>query len=929
MNRINNNKRRVLRQLLNNKREDAGQTAFKTIRGYNKLYGTTTNETYRIMDDLLGVVVRDVVNEETLISGGFTEDAEVHDNKGENMEQLEELYKSVRGTTRHFLYIVGDKVIIDRVVDVPNFPDNQDFKDWFSGEKWYWMKDSEFTKFEDEGYAGKVYSYPLGENITPQRIIQSYLDGDVHCVLSVVRKRFDADIAREDLSVDRKKKLKGKLKHLSKFEEQYKDGIPEDKMEEVALKLNSKLYVRSLFSYDTKCYGEQLKDSLLSFHFTNTRADHVDLGFLIKDQKPEPVSRDFLLNFIDECDEKKIFYYYEKTDGISAVYTMNEAYALTSKLLEAKGELETQHGMYNMKIDELKFPELSSFISRGTHFNTSMKFNNIPSKLLNIDQKKAYANFHDCKYYEGFLGKITDFRKTDKIIGVGLYLIKDLKPFNCYTQSRKNFIKLNDAMNMYKSNNVYTSAELKFLTDMGWTYKIIAGCWGLEPFDFEFNDVLLDGKYDSKPFVNADGELKMKGASYYAVVCGMWASDHKYKYRYIRGDEKTYHMLCQSNCGEIYKFNGDDEITIRTRKQEVKTLTHITSFILAYQRLSLIEQLQEMEFEKLDSIYVDGIYYYEHDFKMLDTFKVGNCESYSQLSFSQKFITKVFETKPVIQYANARPHHPTELWTGAGGCGKTHFNLTDHGLVNMLFASPTHKLNANKKTEYDCDVITHAGLVSENPNNPAYTYNVLLIDEVSMLSNENKEIILTKFKNMKIIMCGDVGFQLPCVNGTPFKIEGFIYYKHLTENYRVIPNDPLIDLLGAVRDCIEHKTPFRLDIPTVDEEYLIANYKIQDMILTYTRSKRDYYTKIFANLKKWYVEKSDVHHHGDILIQDEKPYGKDVQIRHGFTTHSIQGETCKHTIYIHMEVIHSDPTKRLLYTALSRAKSIKQIKFIV
>ncbi len=32
-----------------------------------------------------------------------------------------------------------------------------------------------------------------------------------------------------------------------------------------------------------------------------------------------------------------------------------------------------------------------------------------------------------CKYYEGFLGKITDFRKTDKIEGLGYYTITNIQ----------------------------------------------------------------------------------------------------------------------------------------------------------------------------------------------------------------------------------------------------------------------------------------------------------------------------------------------------------------------------------------------------------------------------------------------------------------------------------------------------------------------
>jgi hypothetical protein len=584
----------------------------------------------------------------------------------------------------------------------------------------------------------------------------------------------------------------------------------------------------------------------------------------------------------------------------------------------------------------LKNPELSAFIERGTHFNTSISFENYISntegtihRLKCIDQKKAYYNFKECKFYEGFLGKITDFRKTNKIEGVGLYLIKDLKPFNCYLKDRQKFVQLNEQMNMYKSNNVYTSAELKFLDTMGWRYKIVAGCWGVKTLDFDFGENMLS-KIGKKPFVDEKGNLKMKGASFYAVATGSWASHNIYEYKYIQGTKETAEMLRQQ-LGESVLTNHDidDEICIRTRKNNINTLTHVSAFILAYQRLSLIEQLIEMDFDKLQSIYVDGIYYIDHDFKVLDTFQEGNCESYSSMHIKNKdFITQIFVCKPKIEYQTFRENHASELWTGCGGSGKTHHNLVDFGFVKPVFCSPSHKLCASKRNEYDCDVMTTQLLLSESISNPKSRYlyyNTFVIDEVSMMTNNEKEKILEKLDGCKVIMCGDVGYQIPAWTGTPFKEEGFEYYKHLTENYRVVKGDPLLDILNDVRDCIKNGKHISLSIPSVDSNYLERYYKREDIILTYSGKTRDKYTELFKSIPKWYIENSNVHFHGEIFIQDEKPEGEKVVVRHGFTCASIQGETAKGTIWIDMECMNN---KHVLYTALSRAKRLSQIKFV-
>lgn len=915
MNRINANKKRVLRQLMNNKRADANQPEFRSIRGYNKLFGTTTNETYNLMDNLLGVVVRDVRQNQN------------------NMDILTELYYATRGTTRHLLYIVGDDVVVDRIVDIPNFNTTAELIEWFeTGEKWVWRDNTDTDTFDDNAYEGKIYSYPQNTDITPRQIVQAFLEGETNCVFTPIREWVVENLKRE-LSDTAKKNYRAFYKKLDKLEIQYAEGVPEDKLNEVCKILNVKIYVCSLFSFYTIKYGDDLKRAQKVFKYTNTRANHVDLGMLTIGRKPEMVTRDFILDKIDEYEANKIFYYYTKSiEGISSVYTMNEAYSIASEYHEAVTKLQKEYNMDTMKIDDITQHELSEFIKRGTHFNTSIAFDrfidNTKGSILNlknIDQNKAYYNFKDCKYYEGFLGKITDFRKTNKIEGIGLYLIKELTPYNCFLKDRQKFVALNERMNMFQSNNVYTSAELKFLDKMGWKYKITAGCWGNEPFDFDFGEDML-GKARKRPFVDEYGNLKMRGCSFYAMATGSWASHNLYNTKYIRGSEETYQVLREQTDHDVLKFHDTNEISIRIRKEHNYTLSHISSFILAYQRLSLIDQLMEMDISKLQSIYVDGIYYIDHEFKILDTFKEGNCESYSSMNIKRKdFITEIYKTKPQLDLAPYREHHKTELWTGAGGCGKTHQNIVDFGLVNLLFCAPSHKLCASKENEYGTNVITTQSLFVNNPMCKSHYANVLLIDEVSMMTNDEKNFILEKYNKHKIIMCGDIGYQIPAWKGTPFVEEGFEFYKHLTENHRVKKGDPLLDILNQLRDAIKNNTKMPLSLPIVDMSYIKEHYNRDDIILAFSNKTSNNYTTTFSSIKKWYIENSKVHHHGEIFAQDEKPEGQNVVIKHGFTCASIQGETAKHNIYIDMECMNN---KNVLYTALSRAKKLSQIKIV-
>ena len=72
------------------------------------------------------------------------------------------------------------------------------------------------------------------------------------------------------------------------------------------------------------------------------------------------------------------------------------------------------------KIDHLKNPGLSKFTLDAVKTNGTIDFvKNIQriktTDCNHIDMKRAYTKSKDCTYYKGFLGKITDFRRTNKI----------------------------------------------------------------------------------------------------------------------------------------------------------------------------------------------------------------------------------------------------------------------------------------------------------------------------------------------------------------------------------------------------------------------------------------------------------------------------------------------------------------------------------
>jgi hypothetical protein len=939
MRRFNTNKKRVLRELLNLHQP----TPFKSIRGFNTLFGTTTNETYTILDDLVGVVVIPVVA--PIIPVGADADLVPES----NLDNIRNYLFANRGNNIRITYLIDGQDVfnrrhpIDFNLQVPN-GDGRAFQDWWFGIRWNFMVNSNESIFEHNDYQGKIYGRPQTSIATTERIRQSFLDGLSHCVFTPILEWANERLllAESDSS---KKRYNSKINKLKKYSKKYELGVPEDDIEDLCKDLNVKINISYPFSDEEKTYGSKLKNPDKVFNFINTRLNHLELGNFVINKKPESVSRDFIYSKKDELDSKNEFYYTTKDNrGYNSIHTLNDCWSCSTYFQETVNKFEEKNGLKTMKICDIDDSELATFIKRGTHYNTSIRFNDSSVGYIEkteyseiyhkandytrlIDQKKAYYHFKNCRLYEGFLGKISDFRATNKVQGVGLYLISKIKFGN------NKVCKLLQKLDWFKNNNVYTSAELKLLDGYKIKYEIISGCWGVKPLHFDFGEEFLQ-KTDKTPFVDENGELSMKGISYYAKVTGAWDSHNTHSYRFIKGDHKYASILKNSSNNTIVKFNGDDEICVGIPKKNIYTLGHITAFILAYQRISLLDQLLEMDMDKLIGIYVDGIYYEEHSFKILDNFEakeIDTCVSFRE----EGFLSNIFETKPKLVYAMKRDHYHKELFIGAGGNGKTHYNLIDTGLIHTLYVAPSHKLNANKKEEYNVSVEVLASLLSENPINykRIMKYNVIVFDEVSMMSNEDKEILMNKYSSHKLIFCGDVGFQLPCISTseepkTSFIKEGFDNITEFKTNYRC-KDLALLARLELCRrrisegflvvDC-EHQL-----FTCCDMDFVKNNYSVKDMIICGTNKAKDRYTELFPNLKKWYITKNtEYYNNGDIVIQEEQPE-KNAVIRHAYTAHSIQGETAKNKLFIDIATLRDF---KAFYTAVSRATKMQQI-FIV
>ena len=368
-------------------------------------------------------------------------------------------------------------------------------------------------------------------------------------------------------------------------------------------------------------------------------------------------------------------------------------------------------------------------------------------------------------------------------------------------------------------------------------------------------------------------------------------------------------------------------------------MSQVSSYIYAYQRLNLMEQLLKMDVDRIIRINTDGIKYLHHEFETTEIFKAVHKPNINGFLMNERedgFITNINCCHRVdwiafhLQFARTtkRPHYNNELFIGKGGCGKTHMNLIDRGLVRLLYVAPSYKLIRAKAIEYNgLDTEVLANLLSANRHKHILrNYNTILVDEASMVGDDTRKAIFEMYKHCKLIFCGDLGYQADPVEGVPMKSIHFENIREFTVNHRC-KDVKLEKILNYVRETIRsgERMSFQdYGMKIIDIEELKEKYKPCDMILTYTHRLRQMYNKIIHFEKYIVTQSCDDYSRGEIHF--EKPKTKHCEKTNAFTTHSIQGETFRDNIFIDDELLKN---KKLFYTALSRAVTLDQIHLIV
>tara|TARA_R110001599_G_scaffold126008_2_gene298966 strand:- start:3922 stop:6894 length:2973 start_codon:yes stop_codon:yes gene_type:complete len=851
---------------------------------------------------------------------------------------------SISGNYRIIISGSEDGVLIDNNYNIDNDFWKEHGKDfWKDSENMIWNSD------ELERPQTITFIFSKETKLNYKFFDQAFLNGVSHCFFTPILNHFE-NIVEETKAKATKKKYQGLINKIqgkqlkNEFKEgylhKYANGIKRNDICYVCEDLQIEVAIEQPFNKEPLFEYRSNKKPLKKFKFLNTRSDHVEYATnndLFKQYEPVKISQKEMIKIKEQLDKDKIFNTYTKnTYGISTLKTLDNYYVLDDEFYEAVKEFEKDNVVLeNCSIDALKYPELQSFIDAGTHFNGTIDFvdtdelkKKIPENIKHIDMTKAYTCFEDSKYYNGFMGHITDFREVDNFEEKGLYRITDLN----YSKCNEQFVMLNVMLSWFVNDNIYTDAELRALTEQKATFKVTHGAFGTG-FDMKLSNDMINKKVLVKQLDSGE-DIKIP---YYCKYFGMISMTGKTKKFYMDGDQKYFQAMNNVNA-DIYYENNTAKIVYS--KKYCYNKKHITAQITAYQRLIMLEQLLQMDFNKLVRICVDGIYYKDHDIKMHKsfshktkmTFKNSPCEEYLS-----NILKNDNEDNYVVPKAKPRKFYKTELFDGEGGLGKTYYNIfIDKGLIDVCYIPHSWKLSTSQTKQLEREQqeklqssvhfhIFNKDIVGYDLLNK---YSVILLDECSMLTEKQKQYIIKNTQG-KVIFMGDIDMQLAPCEGEQMNRKGIDKITRLQKNWR-FKDTKMVELNNLLRKNGDKKyiNYFNLGIKTITKDELKKQYKPEDIILNYY--KENEYAEMFKDIEKFKITSNTRDYKNGEIVFD-KNIKSQKEFRHGYTIHSVQGETFDKNIYID---IRSRKGKvlmqnRLFYTAISRARYFGQLHLII
>ncbi len=752
------------------------------------------------------------------------------------------------------------------------------------------------SDIEADIITGSKFVAVLPQTTEAKRLIQSFRDGIQHCVFTPIFKLMEQRLhAAGEGSA---KRYKQRINRLHELQQQYLAGVPEEEMETVAKAAGLKVIILDVLGNAIMTFNEAGKVGTL--YLSNTRANHVEVGMVVRSD-PEEVDLQRLIDILHDCRDSKVHYEFEGDlrNGVPRrINTLNGSYVLADPEREAYAKFDEEIGVFNRQLNATKYPELNEFLKAGRIINGwSCPLGN-DDETGCLDLKQAYAQFKHAPLYAGFLGKVHQFRSGSfdeafmrEHIGFYRITITSEPPL------------LAQYLGLYQGlTTVLFSQEILMWASHGITFTSDMGAWG-ERFDFTFPEYMLENRR-------------------YAIWAGRLGADRTHRNVTMPAtSEFADHVKSYGH--DVLYWKDDGMMTVKLPNNNRFTAHHILGAITAYTRMNMVQAMLQFQPEQLCRVVMDGIYYKGVAPTLPNFHEKPVAAEMSSMCWYAEAATEI-TAPPMAQIIR------DSFLGGQGGAGKTYAVLTDPGFIDPMIVTPCHVLGKDAHEKYSVPYTTiHKliGLECTPYRMERRIPGVIVLDEITQYDAANVDRVRKMYPECLFVGVGDIsreGNAYQCRTGdgntwsTVWKPTGVDYIEYTTDRRSLDADIAALKLrirqqMDTVRGADETVRMTMWAKANLPQHQL--DFQPGDVCIAGTHRTNK---KLLADgIISGYYKK------GGHVSNEAQP---GFEQRGSFTIHSFQGRTIENgRIFIFLDDMFEIS---MLYTAVSRARRIDQLRFI-
>jgi hypothetical protein len=877
-----------------------------------------------------------------------------------------------------------------KTINLNNIYNPHDFSKWKNYNTWTRRSFRNRLDFHLYQYYGEIDDISVEFYLVPiqqgQKYYHNFKHGLYNCVMSVIKQEFDKQ------QINSKYYNKNEIDKLN--DQYYENGVNFDDIKTICntLKINIRIYNKLNKQIFEHIYNNKNKTVSLVV----TENDHVEKfnpEFFDMQKKEIVYVPDVKQAFYDNKGWKII----QKNGDGEIKYFYDDLFIYKSITMKDKDfgeynicndyDIEQYHFLNNNnltfnKMYEYPNTELFNFVQNSNHnvfekwfvnnideekkvckkinsslddYEPSIRTNKEPkiekvdvSSYYCYDANKNYASYKFNKYYEQY-----KFLATSK-----MNFYKITEQFDIRTSasggadirklvSKVGFIQCNN----FKFNNPVIE-QLGYFID-GYTYPTPILCWALDN-GCSFDCLTIACSEFIQDITLSDEAIKNK---YYNKLFGVMQSQQRTRNVFCsyKNEDELKDIL--HYCNEDIIGYDESCVEYQFEKMNLSNRSHISSFVLAYAFINILEKIKLIDEKDIICIKVDciitkkdysSIFNISHE---LGDFKIEKHDFKIYNNFSLIQDCDIFNNSSLIDFSDAKLNYKkVNFISGGAGCGKTTRFLNvfegcqDERLNNFCLCFPNNNLKVKFGDSVDTSTYHSLFLNLKQNAKRLSNYTSVVLDESTMIPKHDIKIIVEacKLYHINLFIVGDFDyktkqiFQLNPVKANSFFDYKFTkkdcYYLHLTKNHRQGNDLKFSEYLQSIRG--KQNKDIKLDMfKTISFNDCVSQYTIDDLILCPTNEQINLFNSSIDTgdyIKIKYTENFDkygrFYANNEIEIIEKSKFNKDkMEMANALTCHLCQGLTLSNKIFI---VLNNQFEDNMLYVCLSRATNAEQIVLV-